>query len=123
MKRLIIVIRQDIDPGLQLAQVVHAAAELAARWRAALEVWDAGPAPTVIVLGARNEQHLQELYSKLVALEARGKLAIARALFHEPDLGGQATAFGCFGDDAASRLFSSLPKALKGFKAELSCAA
>jgi hypothetical protein len=114
MKRLYVVVRQDIDPGLQLAQAVHSAAELALRWRTALEVWDASPAPTVVVLGARNEAHLQELYAKLVALEARGNLAIARALFHEPDLAGQATALGCFGDAAVRRLFSSLPKALKG---------
>lgn len=113
MKCLIVVVREDIDPGLEAAQAVHAATELALRWRTAVEVWDAGAEPTVILLGARDEPHLQELYSKLVALEATGKLAIARAIFHEPDLQGQATAFGCFGDDQVRRLFSSLPRALR----------
>lgn len=112
-KALIVVVREDIDPGLSAAQAVHAAAELALRWRTAIEVWDAGRAPTVVVLGAKDLPHLQALYEQLVALEGRGELAIARALFHEPDLGGQATAFGCFGGADVRRLFSSLPRALK----------
>ena len=101
-RRLYIVVRGDLDPGLQAAQACHAAR--------------AYPAPpsedeNLVVLAARSSHHLGELFEL-------GRRMGPSVAFHEPDLDGALTAIALGGDlesDAGkvSLLLSQLPRALR----------
>lgn len=71
----------DLPPGLRAAQAVHAAVEHALAWPGPTRL-----APTVAVLGVRDELRLAAL---LDDLERSGHDVAA---FHEPDLAGELTA-------------------------------
>lgn len=96
MKRLYIVVRNDIAPGLQLAQACHAAREF---MRQSTE--DVGD--NLVVLGASHRE--------LERLVAAARDVCDVVPFHEPDLGDEMTAAGFGG--AAHRLLSSYPLALR----------
>ena len=99
MKRLYIVVRSDISPGLQLAQACHAAREFT-RLLPGEDVGD-----NLVVLGAASLAELVELVDR-----ADGVCAVVP--FYEPDLGGEMTA-AAFGL-GARRILSSSPLALRG---------
>ncbi len=90
-----VVIRSDLDPGLQLAQTVHAAIAFTATHGVLSD--------NVVVLSIYNEQALSGLLAR--AAEAGHRVAS----FSEPDLGGELTS-AAFGPEAR-RLLSSLPLA------------
>ena|ERR1700742_4547175 len=90
-KRLYIIVRADLPPGLQLAQACHAARE----WTLAHPQIDVGD--NLVVLHVPDEQAL---------LELRGA-ASSYLLFREPDLQNAATALALPGE--ARRRLSSLP--------------
>lgn len=97
MKRLYVVVRSDLPSGLQMAQACHAALEFG---RVHGEREDVGD--NLVVLHARDEQHLKELTDA-------GMMSAALAVFREPDLGNEVTAVSFNGD--AQRMLSSLPLA------------
>ncbi len=106
MRKLYVVVRQDIEPGLVAAQAVHAAVAFALKYPSQTAAWNLGE-NNVAVLGARDEAHLNELLSKLPG----GVLMVD---FREPDLHGQRTAFAV--DCRARKVFASLPCALKAHR-------
>lgn len=115
MKKLYVVVREDLDPGLVAAQAVHAALKLALKWSLAVDVWDARSG-NLVLLGARNEAHLAELEAKTKELKLSGNLALPIADFHEIDLNGQLTGFACIVGEEAAQLFGSLPLAFKAHR-------
>lgn len=97
MEKFFVVVRADLDPGLQLAQACHAAYALGI----------SSPRPerqNIAVLGATKAQ-LEALVQRVAE---RGDVHEA---FYEPDLGDELTA-GAF-DGTVRKLVSSLPKALR----------
>jgi peptidyl-tRNA hydrolase len=96
MKRMYIVVRSDIAPGLQIAQACHAAREFTLRCTEDV-------VENLVVLQASKEQ-----LEQLVAL-ADGRCAVVP--FHEPDLDGEITA-AAFGL-GAKKLLSTYPLALR----------
>ncbi len=114
-KKLYVVVREDLHPGLVAAQAVHAALRLAKTWSLAVDIWDARSG-NLVLLGARDEAHLAELEAKAKELKLAGNLALAIADFHEIDLEGQLTGFACIAGDEALSLFGSLPCAFKAHR-------
>lgn len=96
MKRLYIVVRNDISPGLQIAQACHAAREFTLQCEE-----DVGE--NLVVLHASKDD-----LERLVA-EASGRCTVVP--FQEPDLGGELTA-AAFGI-GARKLLSCYPLALR----------
>jgi electron transfer flavoprotein alpha/beta subunit len=97
VKRLYIVVRNDITPGLQIAQACHAAREFTL-------YADEDVGDNLVVLQAGPAELAQHVERAL----AYG-CAVVR--FHEPDLGGELTA-AAFGG-GAQRILASLPLALR----------
>ena len=77
--KMYVLVRNDLAPGLQMAQACHAAAYLAAE--NALLLYQH---PTMIVLGVSKD----ELYNESLKNEG--------FIFIEPDLGYEETAFACY---------------------------
>ncbi len=98
MKRLYVVVRDDLPPGLQMAQACHAAFEFG-RYAQEADVGD-----NLVVLHASREK----ICALAKAAMGRG---LAHILFEEPDLGGEATAVALEGDGRP--LVSSLPLAMR----------
>jgi peptidyl-tRNA hydrolase len=100
--KLYLIVRADLPPGLQAAQLVHAATVLCLEQTAAAMAWHRG-VQNVVCLAAPNESEL--------AQHARETAATGRqvATFHEPDLDGQLTAIAVLGEG----LFPGLPLALR----------
>lgn len=94
MKRLYVVVRADLERGLQLAQACHAVRELS------LEHPEDAEGENLVVLEVPDEAGLERL-----AASVPGPLKA----FREPDLGGALTALAVTGE--ARRMLSSLPLA------------
>lgn len=101
-RALFVVVRDDLPPGLQLAQACHAARDFSLRHPGA----DVGE--NLIALAATHPD-LQDLVLRVAA----GGLCLCVPV-HEPDLGGQLTA-AAFGSEARP-LLSCLPLALRGLE-------
>lgn len=97
MKRLYVVVRNDIARGLQIAQACHATREFTLRHPHE----DVGE--NLVVLSASHAE-----LERLVAA-AEGVSAVTP--FFEPDLGGQLTAAAFSGN--ARKLLSTFPLALR----------
>lgn len=104
MEKLTIVVRSDIPPGAQLAQTGHAVGAFAIQYPDSFSLW-ARVGKNIVVLGARDLTHLMDLYG---AAALRG---LSRAIFAEPDIGGQPTAIAL--GDGARKVTGALPKALR----------
>lgn len=104
MEKLTIIVRADIDPGLQIAQSCHALAGFADLHPGLFSPW-VRDVKNIACLSDADEPTLAELYRKAV------QLGLARACFHEPDLGGALTAIAL--GEGARRICSHLPKALR----------
>lgn len=84
-----VLVRNDLPPGLQMAQAVHA--------------------------GISHVQKCPDVPLNLVVLQVRNEIDLVDrsfghdgTLFREPDIGNEATAFACVSD---GRSFSDLPLA------------
>lgn len=97
MKRMYVVVRSDLPPGLQMAQACHAAHEYG--------LFGADDVGDNLVVLAANASKLQELAAHAAA---RG---LSHVSFHEPDLGGELTA--CAFSASMRPFVSSLPLALR----------
>jgi peptidyl-tRNA hydrolase len=104
MKQLVVIVRNDLDPGLQLAQSGHAVAAFAYEHPEPFREWHGGER-NIVCLQARDEAHLNELIAQLDTSALVSK-------FYEPDLGDALTAFAT---DSRHKTWSSLPRALKRF--------
>lgn len=100
MTRLYIVVRNDIKPGLQIAQSVHALAAFEQAFPEQYRAWVTG-SNNIVCLQVPSEAELEDLLSENVG-EAVG--------FHEPDLDNELTAIAL--TDKALHL-SALPLALR----------
>jgi peptidyl-tRNA hydrolase len=104
MEKLYIVVRNDLDPGLQMAQVYHAGREFVARQPELELQWYRG-SNNLAVLQVPSMEALALLCKRADAL------GIAYADFHEADLGGELTAVSFAAE--GRRILSSLPRALR----------
>jgi len=105
MEKLFVVVRNDLEPGLQLAQAVHAAVKYALSHEDARR-WHE-ESNNVAVLQVPDEEALRALTQR-VLIKDPGCLV---ATFEEPDLDHQWTA-AAFGN-GAKKLMGSLPLALR----------
>lgn len=97
MKRLYVVVRADLPPGLQMAQACHATRAFG------LQNPGADVGDNLVVLQVPGEAELRGLF--------QATLDYDMACFSEPDLGGQLTAIAVEG--SAGPLLSTLPLALR----------
>lgn len=104
MNKLYVVVRDDLDPGDQLAQAVHAATAYANADPRGVDAWINGR-NNVVVVAVSSEQELARLASRIH--ETTDALHVE---IREPDLADELTAIAI--DDRAERLLSSLPLAL-----------
>lgn len=113
MEKLYVVVRNDLPPGLQMAQAGHALRQFTHRHPAEDRAWFYGDAQApeepcgpnnLIICQVPGERELQRL-----VLAADGVCSVAP--FYEPDRGGELTA-SAFGR-GASRLCGALPRALR----------
>lgn len=100
MKRLYVVVRDDLSPGLQMAQACHAAFSYGS-----FGSEDVGD--NLVALNA-SPARLRELEAQAVAL------GLSHESFREPDLGNELTALAL--TDRARALVSDLPLALRDRK-------
>ncbi len=103
MERLYVVTREDLPPGLQLAQSCHAVSQFSDNYPELYREWLHG-ANNIVCLAVPDEPALQ-------ALIGRAREKSPTSFFIEPDLGGELTAIAL--GDAAKRLVSRLPLALR----------
>lgn len=99
MRRLYVVVRGDLPPGLQMAQACHAVREFSR------EHPDIDVGENLVVLQAKHEGELLRIWLHSEAFEG--------SAFQEPDLGNEFTAIAL--DGAARPLVSSLPLAGKAY--------
>lgn len=97
--------RADIPPGLQLAQTAHAAIAAALRWPAPIREWNL-ESNNVVVVAVPDEP-------ALISLARLARVDLDVVVFHEPDLGDEATAIALEPGTFARRLCSSYPLAGK----------
>lgn len=107
---LIVVTRQDLTPGYVAVQSIHAVTVFSNENKEAYQKWyDFSQAITL--LAVPNEDHLKFLISKLAQ---RG---IRYSIFNEPDIDNQVTAIAIEPSEAAFKLCSSIPLALRQYNA------
>ena len=102
IKKLYVIVRNDLEPGLQIAQACHAQHTFALRFSGLIGKWEGN----LVVLQAPDEKTLED---HAYLLDEMG-FSVAR--FREPDLDDAMTAIAVSAD--AGRLLSSLPLALRG---------
>jgi peptidyl-tRNA hydrolase len=104
--RLYVVVRADLSRGLQIAQSVHAAFHFSAEHPDLVGPW-LRDSNFLVVCSVPTEGDLMDLIS---AAHAKG---IERSAVREPDLDDEITAVAFAPGDAARRLCSALPLALR----------
>lgn len=105
--KLVVVIREDLAPGAQLAQACHAAQKYCFDHHEAAKAWyDASN--TIAILACPNEAYLDRL-----ATEAATK-GIRLSSFREPDLGDSLTALCLEPSAKTKKLCWHLPLAMRG---------
>lgn len=102
--KVYIVVRHDMEPGLQAAQACHALREFVAAHPDLDATWHAN-SKTLVLLSVPGEADLERLASKAKEKD------VPVALNYEPDLGGSLTAIALA--TGAKKLVSSLPLLLK----------
>lgn len=107
-EKLYVIVREDLNPSYQAVQAGHAAiqfqhdhSDIANRWHR--------DSNYLVYLSAKDESHLFKLISKADNQD------IKYSTFIEPDMGDQVTAIALEPCEAAKKLCSSLPLALKSY--------
>ena len=106
-QKVIIVTRQDLNPGYQLTQAAHASINLIFQYYEKLKTWQL-QSNSLVCLSVKDEKSLLDLIIKL-DLEK-----IEYVSFQEPDISNQTTAIAIIPNDKARKITSSIPLALKG---------
>lgn len=101
-----VVTRQDLTPGQQLAQTNHASIEFILKHREIAESWHS-ISNYITVLAVKDQDELKMLIKK--CLDAQLELTI----FREPDLNNDITSICIEPSDTTQRLTSHIPLALK----------
>lgn len=109
MLRLYVVVRQDIDPGYQIAQSLHAFREFVHYFPEIEKNWYQ-TSNTIIIKGIANERELLHLGQKAI------RQNIKFATFREPDLGDQLTAVAFEPGDLTAAFLAELPLACSEFR-------
>lgn len=98
-----VVVRDDLSPGLQLAQGIHAVTELTMTHPPNTRLWHQA-SNNLVALAVDSERALTRLYARLTGLGLTGQL------FYEPDL-DEVTAFAMLPDPRLREALSGLPLA------------
>jgi peptidyl-tRNA hydrolase len=100
--RLYVIVRGDLSPGLAAAQAVHAAFQFSREHPSLTEPWMQDSQYLVIV----TVPSIEDLWDKRLLANERG---IQSSIWHEPDMGNQATALVLAPCDGARRMCANLP--------------
>lgn len=106
MEKLFVVVRNDLDPGLQMAQAIHAAIKYVLTHEEEARRWYE-ESNNLAVLQVPDEETLGALAQRVSVKDP----AFQSSIFEEPDLDGARTAAAFCG--GAKKLVSSLPLALR----------
>lgn len=98
-----VLVRQDLPIGLQMAQAIHAAVELALTHPVR-----AKKTPNTVVLSVLDEDDLCGWSERIDEQCLVTDVNVPYKMFREPDLGNEYTALATFSD---GKLFSNLPLA------------
>ena len=109
--KLIIITRQDLQPGYQLVQSTHAIADFIFQFPEIAKDWKF-TSNSIITLSVPNEDDLKKIADKLESRE----IAVSR--FNEPDIDNQLTAICVYGDKQSKRICSYLPLALRNYNTQ-----
>ena len=102
--KLVIITRQDINPGYQCVQSTHSIADFAYRYADTFKKWKT-ESNSIICLSAKSEQHLLKLYDKYSSLTPSIK-------FFEPDI-DEWTSICLYANTEIRKSLSNLPLTLK----------
>lgn len=105
-QKVIVVTRQDLEPGYQLVQSVHSAFDFSLEFPEVTKDWNT-QSNYLACLAAKDEASLFTLISKL---EAKG---IQHTVFREPDIDNQVTAVAIAPGETSRKLTSNYPLALR----------
>lgn len=101
-----VAVRADLDPGLQMAQGMHAVAQFWATYPSIAEVWY-HHSNWLIAVQVPDEQSLLDLANAASAKDLRN------IMVREPDLGNEVTAVALEPGTAARKLCAQFPRALR----------
>ena len=104
--KLYIAVRADLPPGLQAAQIVHAAFQFAHDHPSVVKPW-LEQSNYLVIVSVPDEDALLDL------IFAASKRGLKRSATREPDIGNEATAVAIEPGTAAAKLCAQLPLALK----------
>lgn len=107
IERLYVVTREDLPPGQQAVQSIHAVVAWTSTWPDLSRAWELG-SNTLALLSVPDEHDLYRLLSR-----ARRK-GLRHVEFREPDRGFEITAIVLEPGEESSRLCARLPTALEG---------
>lgn len=102
--KLYIVVRQDLSPGAQIAQSIHAFREFVEDHYETEAEWYS-KSNTIVVLGVENLRHLHMLSNEAF------RRGFHRSEFREPDMSMELTAICLEPTPEVSQFLSSLPLA------------
>ena len=102
--KLVIITRQDINPGYQCVQTSHSLADFAFEHPETFKKWKE-ESNSIICLSAKSEQHLLQLFEKYSQLTPTVK-------FFEPDV-NEFTSICLYADSKIRKSLSHLPLTLK----------
>lgn len=102
--KLVVITRQDINPGYQCVQSTHSIADFAHEFPDTFRKWK-NESNSIICLSAKSEEHLLKLYEKYSLLTPTIK-------FFEPDV-NEWTSICLYATPDIRKKLSSLPLILK----------
>lgn len=108
LSKLYVLVRQDLSPGYQIAQSIHAKDQFTHMFPSIEKKWYF-ESNTIVVLGVRNEQELNAF--SFLARENN----LAFSLFFEPDI-NENTALALEPGELTGELVKNLRPAIKGYK-------
>lgn len=107
MDRLYVIVRDDLRPGQQMAQAIHAAHSFAFENPDQFRAWIESSG-YLVVLSVPDEDGIYEMISKAISAD------IDYYAFREADFGDELTAVALQPGNIARELCKGLPLALKG---------
>ena len=102
--KLVVITRQDINPGYQVVQTAHSVADFAYEHPEVFKKWKED-SNSIICLSCKSEPHLLKLYEKYHSSTPASK-------FFEPDI-DEWTSICLYGTPEIRKSLSHLPLALK----------
>ena len=101
---MVVITREDIDPGYQVVQSTHSIADFAHEYPEFFGTWKE-ESNSIICLSAKNQEHLLQLFEKFSKLTPTVK-------FFEPDV-DEWTSICLYGTPEIRKKLSHLPLSLK----------